>query len=1118
MRKSVIAVLGFGLSWGFVFGGFKPARNENAPKGALSSAILEGLEFRNLNPTIASGRISDLAVNPNDPSVYYVGTAGGGVWKTVNAGTSFFPVFDDCGSSSIGAVAIDPNNPNVVWVGTGEAHAIRSVAYGDGVYRSDDAGKTWKNMGLADSFQIGKIAIDPRNSHVYVAAQGSLWGPGGDRGLYRTSDGGRNWKKILTISENTGVNDVVIDPGNPDILYAAAWQRRRHVFTLVYGGPESAVFKSIDAGETWTKLADGLPAGDIGRIGLAVSPACPDVVYAVIEAAGGESGLYRSSDRGASWMKTGDGIAIASDFYNRIFADPKAVDKVYSMDSYAQVTEDGGGSWRLLDLKNRHFDDHALWIDPENTNHLILGGDGGIYVTFDGGLNWEFKNNLPVTQCYRVSVDNALPFYHVYTGTQDNDPMGGPSRTVNAYGIVNNDWFILEGGDGFFIRSDPENPDIVYVERHNGRLFRYDRKSGERLRIQPHTLTKERYRWNWNSPLIVSPHPPTHLYYGANTLFRSDDRGNSWKVVSPDLTRQLDRNTLPVMGKIQGPDALGKHFGTSPFGNIVSLSESPLKEGLLYAGTDDGLIQVSADSGATWQKIDRFPGIPEMTYVSCLWASQHHADRVYATFDGHKNNDMAPHVMRSDDRGRSWTSLASNLPSRGTVFSIAEDHIDPDLLFVGTHFGLFCTVDGGRNWVRLNAGLPTCWVQDIAVQKREDDLVIATFGRGVYVLDNYAPLRELRSGVLDKEAHLFSTKEAQSYIESPWSYTHGENDYVAENPPFGATFTYYLKESVLGRRVKREREDRGPGLWTYEDDSGEEGDIPSLLRTMSREPDHSGIQKKKTSAAYPTSQELQSEEDEEVTYLLFTISDESGNVVRKLRAPAKAGIHRITWDLRFPSVAPVEAAGDPFENRRGIFLVPPGRYAVSLSQCVDGDVSDLGEAGSFNVEPLNNSTLPAKDRRAMAEFHKKILEFVRAASGAENVAGQALRRIECQKEALQDAPVALKELLNQLMSLKVEVKQIIRALNADETLEEARFEPRPPAISDRILVLLLAQQYSTSEPTETMKDQYRLACEEFEPLLQRLTKLVETDLRNVEKKMEEARAPATPGRIPVWKK
>ena len=600
-----------------------------------------------------------------------------------------------------------------------------------------------------------------------MAAQGSLWGPGGDRGLYKTTDNGKTWKAILTISKNTGINDIVMDPRNPDILYASSWQRRRHVFTLIYGGPESAIYKSTDAGTTWTKLANGLPSGDIGRVGLAVSPACPDILYTVIEASGGGSGLYRSDDGGASWTNMGDGIVVGSDYYNRIYADPKDANKVYSMDSYAQVTEDGGKSWRLLSLKNRHFDDHALWIDPKETSHLILGGDGGIYHTFDGGANWEFKNNLPVTQCYRVSVDNALPFYNVYTGTQDNDAMGGPSRTVNAYGIVNNDWFTLEGGDGFFSRSDPDNPDIVYAERHNGRLFRYDRKSGERLRIQPHPLSTERYRWNWNSPLIVSPHSPTHLYYGGNKLFRSDDRGNSWKAVSPDLTRQLDRNTLPVMGKIQSPEALGKHAGTSPFGNIVSLDESPLKEGLLYVGTDDGLIQVSGDGGGTWQRIETFPGVPEMTYVSCLCASQHQGGRVYAAFDGHKNNDLAPHLLRSDDRGKTWTSLVSDLPAKGTVFSIAEDHVDPDLLFAGTDFGLYVTVDGGRTWVQLKGGLPPAWVQDIAIQKRENDLLIATFGRGVYILDNYAPLRELKSETLSKEAHLFSVKDAQSFIENP---------------------------------------------------------------------------------------------------------------------------------------------------------------------------------------------------------------------------------------------------------------------------------------------------------------------------------------------------------------
>ncbi|HEX9007620.1 MAG TPA: glycosyl hydrolase, partial [Bacteroidota bacterium] len=563
-------------------------KGSTKPDSVMSAATFQGLKFRSIGPALTSGRVVDFAVDPTDRSHYYVAVASGGVWKTVNAGTTFTPVFDDQASYSIGCVALDPNNPGVVWVGTGENNSQRSVAYGDGVYRSDDGGKSWKNMGLRRSEHIGKILVDPRNSNVvYVAAQGPLWGPGGERGLYKTSDGGQSWKAVLSISENTGVSDIAFDPRNPDVVYAAAYQRRRHVWTLIDGGPESALYKSTDAGGSWNKLTSGLPSDDVGRIGIAVSPVRPDVVYAIVEAAGKTGGFFRSTDRGATWEKRSEYVSGGPQYYNEIFCDPKNVDRVYSMDVFLMVTDDGGKNFGHLGERSKHVDNHAMWIDPVNTDYYLVGCDGGIYESFDRGATWNFKSNLPVTQFYRVTVDNAKPFYNIYGGTQDNFSLGGPSRTLSATGITNSDWYVTVGGDGFVSAVDPENPNIVYSESQYGGLVRFDKQSGELIGIKPQERKgEEPLRWNWDSPLLVSPHKHTRLYFAANRIFRSEDRGDSWTAISPDLTRQIDRNKLPVMGKVWSVDAVAKNTSTSFYGNITALTESPVKEGLLYAGTD----------------------------------------------------------------------------------------------------------------------------------------------------------------------------------------------------------------------------------------------------------------------------------------------------------------------------------------------------------------------------------------------------------------------------------------------------------------------------------------------------------------------------------------------------
>jgi photosystem II stability/assembly factor-like uncharacterized protein len=1061
----------------------KKKAEEKKKEGPMNSATFMGMKLRNIGPAFTGGRIADFAVNPKDNSEYYVAVAAGNVFKTNNAGVTWKPIFDKYGSWSISDVEIDPNNTSVVWIGTGEYNSQRAIGYGDGVYRSEDGGKSWKNVGLKESQHIGRIIIDPRNSHVYVAAQGPLWGPGGERGLYKSTDNGKTWKDILTISKDTGITDIVMDPSNPDILYAASYQRRRRVFTLINGGPESAIYKSTDAGANWTKLKSGLPSGDVGRIGLTISPANPDVVYAIIEAEGKSGGFFRTTNRGATWTKRSSHISRSPQYYNRIFADPKNVEKVYTVETVSKVTVDGGKTFKDLGLKSRHVDDHALWINPSDTRHLLIGGDGGIYESFDSGALWNFKDNLPITQFYRVSVDNREPFYYVYGGTQDNNSMGGPSKTLSMDGIVNSDWFVTNGGDGFKSQVDPTNPDIIYAQSQYGGLVRYDKKGGESIYLQPIEGKDEAYRWNWNAPLIISPHSHTRLYFAANILFRSDDRGNTWKKVSGDLTRQLDRNKLPVMGKVQSPDAVAKNASTSLFGNIVSLDESKLKEGLIYVGTDDGLIQVTKDGGANWSKNETLPGVPKMTYVSCLFTSPHDVNTVYASFDARKDSDLKPYLIKSTDQGKTWTSIASNLPKRGTVYSIVEDFVKKDLLFAGTEFGLYFSIDGGKKWVQLKGGIPTTAVRDIVFQEREHDLVLATFGRGFYILDNIAPLREITAQVLKKENHLFAVKDALTFVVKRSRYGTGSSYYKAKNPKFGAAITYYMKDSIKTLKQKRKAAEK------------------------------KSFKAGKT-IIYPSFDQLRAEDNEPKPYLLFTIKDDKGNVVRKLRAAASAGIKRITWDLRYHNTEPATISKTPFGNKDSGMPVLPGKYTVTMAKIVKGEWTQLQGSQTFNVKPLNNATLPAKDPKVLADFLVKLAEMGRVVRGTAKATQDLETKIKHIKAALHRTPSATQDMFKKAEIIHNQLKEIRIALRGDRSISK-RNANQPPSLSGRMGTLMYIFWRTTSTPTETAKTQYKIISEEMNPILTKLKKLINEDIKQLEMTLEKIKAPWTPGRIPV---
>lgn len=1069
---------------------------QDSPPAATPSkfvtATFNGLKLRSIGPAVASGRVIAFAVHPQNRAHYYAAVASGGVWKTVNGGTTWTPVFENEGSYSIGAITLDPKNPSTVWVGTGEANAQRSVSYGDGVYRSDDGGKSWKNLGLKQSEHIGRIVIDPRDSNVvYVAAQGPLWAAGGDRGLYKTADSGKTWKKILEIGEHTGVTDIVIDPQDSNILVAASWQRRRHFFTYIGGGPESAIHRSTDGGATWTKMKPGLPTEDMGRVTFAATPANPRLLYASIDAANKTGGVFASTDFGASWEKRSS-REIAAMYFGRIFADPVNADRVYLTELRISESLDGGRTWKLVPGRHKHVDSHAIWQDLQQPDYMLVGCDGGIYETFDRGANWAFKANLPITQFYDVEVEQGTSFYSVYGGTQDNATLGGPARTRSSTGIVNSDWFVTVFGDGFQTRIDPQDPNIIYSEFQYGGVVRYDKRTGERTGIQPREGKGDAaHRWNWDAPLLISPHSNTRLYFGAQRLYRSDDRGDTWKAVSPDLSRALDRDKLPVMGRLWGPDAVARHTSTAAYGNLTVVVESPKKEGLLAAGTDDGLIHVSENGGLDWKKIDGMPGAPKDGYITRILPSQANASVMYATLSNHQNGDFKPYVFKSSDTGRTWTSISGDLPANGPVWAIAEDHVNPNLLFVGTEYGLFFSVEGGQKWVRLKGGLPTIAVRDLGIQRKENDLVVATFGRGFYVLDNYAPLRELKADTLAQEGVLLSTRDALLYVESNVFGTRakgfqGEAYYAAENPAFGATFTYYLNEAVKTRAQRR------------------------------RDAEKKAIEKK-TDFPIATLDDVRGEAEEEAPAILLAVTDSAGRVIRTLTGANTAGTQRASWDLRDPAITLPPAAtfeGEVFSPQPTGALVTPGVYKVQLFKRVAGVVAPLGAAQSFNVGAYGSSPLITQDRKGLQDFQRKAAALQRAVAAALESANTTKTRLGEMSRAADQAQSADGSFRTEVRALDKRINDILKSLRGDSVLREKQV-PQPPSISERSGSLV---QRSQSKPTQTATESYNIAAEEFETVLAKLRQLVETDVRNLERKLDVAGAPHTSGRLPEWKR
>jgi photosystem II stability/assembly factor-like uncharacterized protein len=1063
------------------------------PSDPWAPGTFSEFRLRAIGPALMSGRISHIAVHPTHKQTWYIGVASGGVWKTTNAGTTFTPIFQNEGAYSIGAVVIDTKNPSTIWVGTGEANNQRSVGYGDGVYRSDDAGRSWRNVGLKTSEQIGRIVIDPRDSRVvFVAAYGPLWSAGGERGLYKTTDGGATWNKVLDISENTGVSDVAIDPFNPDVMLAVAHQRRRHTWTLIHGGPESGLHKSTDSGKTWRRVRTGLPSGDLGRIVISFSPAKKDLVYAKVEAAAQPVALYASTDGGDSWDRRAN-VQAQPMYYKNIHADPKDPDRVYVPSVQTQVSDDGGRTFRGLGERNKHVDNHFLWIDPDDTSHLLEGCDGGLYESWDGGGVWRHFTNLSVTQFYNVEVDNASPIYNVYGGTQDNSTLGGPSRSRSPDGATNNDWFIVTGGDGFVARVDPTDPNIVYAESQYGGIVRLDRRTSERVNIKPAEGRGEPpLRFNWESPFVISPHSPTRLYFGSNRLFRSDDRGNTWRAVSPDLTRQTDRNLLPVMGRVWPPEAVAQHQSTATWGNISALSESRRKEGVLYAGTDDGVVQFSLDGGTNWRKTEHPPGLPDYgsygVYVQRLAASKHADNVVYALYENSKNGDFKPYIYKSTNNGGSWTAIAGDLPANGPVLAFAEDHVDPDLLFAGTEFGLFFTADGGKKWIRLRTNLPTISVRDLAIQERENDLVLATFGRGFYVLDDYSPLRHVSADVFQKEGHIFPAEAAVIQVPETGKSrgSQGEQLWMAENPPDGAVISYWIRDTP--RTLRQRRQDSA--------------------RTNTQD---------KAPPRYPSQSELTAEEDEEAPQTFLTVTDESGRVVRRLTVPGTRGIHRFAWNLRgVPATLPTAGGqggggGGGFGGGATASFVMPGTYRVALSRRADGKTVALGEPQSITVSADPGVTLTPAQRTAAADYQNNVAKLQRSFTGALEQANDMKTRTSAIRRAVADSAADL-SLLDQAVAFDRRVLAVQRVLRGDETLRGLE-SGSPSTIQSRVNSAVAGARGLSGTPTGTQQSNYAIALEALNTEIGRL-KALETELRKFEQQLEAAGVPYTPRRWP----
>ena len=1054
----------------------------------LETAISH-LQYREIGPALMGGRIADLAVVESKPQVFYIATGTGGVWKTENHGTSWTPLFDDQPTSSIGDVTLDQSNPNLVWVGTGEPQNRQSSGWGNGVYKSTDAGNTWRHMGLDATKHIGRILIHPRDPDiVYVAAVGDLWGPNEERGVFRTHDGGETWEAVLQIDEHTGAIDLAMDPGDPNTIFAAMYQRQRTGWGFNGGGPGSGLHRTLDGGDSWTELTRGLPEGDKGRIGVDVFRQDGNVVYALVEAdarapgqgfggggpGGGtegrdrepQSGLYRSLDRGDTWEKMSNTNPRPM-YYSQVRIDPSNPDRIYVLGGNLMVSDDAGRTFRSDGAAQVHVDHHALWINPDDPDHLILGSDGGVVASWDGTAHWRMFDNLPLGQFYAIGFDMRDPYY-VCGGLQDNDPWCGPSNTRSFHGIRHQDWYETAYGDGFFTIVDPTDSTIVFSESQNGNMNRYDLTTGEKTPMRPITGpradgdTAKTYRFNWNSPLQLSPHDPATVYLGANYLLRSRDRGMSWEEVGGlDLTRQIDRNELEIMGVPGSEPQMSVNDGISTYGNLTAFAESPLIPGLLYVGTDDGNVQVSRDDGATWRNVaDRIPDLPERTYVSRLEPSHHAEGRVYASFDGHRNADYAAYVYVSEDHGQNWRRITDGLPDGWSVNVVAEHHRAPNLLFVGNEIGVFVSVDRGGRWVQLKNNLPVVPVDDILIHPRDNDLLVGTHGRSFWILADVSPLEHLSAETLAEAGRIFPQARETIMWAQRGDWPFAGATYSAPNPPRGTLIRYYLRDEWEAPMAEDEGEEGG------DSGAGDEAGTGDGDRMADGAPaGATGASRSDPGTDAPDS------DPERATFAL-TITDSDGGHVRTLEAPGYAGVNEVVWDWRhdppYEPQGPQQPVGFGQPGTPQGPVAMPGVYTVSMTAG--------GQTFSSTVEIQADPRRPMTRADRMAR--QDALMSLHALAPAIYEAGRAVDAIEEQLDAAEELIEAADEAPE---GLREELDAIRQALDEiDDDVGEAR----------RNAGVATAIQGSSTLPTEDQMWQVARAWEAMEELLGPLNELI----------------------------
>ena len=1062
-----------------------PLAAQDAPE------TLGGFKLRNVGPAFVSGRIADIAVHPKHENTWYVGAASGGVWKTKNAGITWKPIFDNQKSFAIGCITVDPNNPSTVWVGTGENVGGRHIAFGDGIYKSTDDGKSWKNMGLPKSEHISKIIVHPDDSDVvWVAVQGPLWSPGGDRGVYKTTDGGQNWQLILGPdnvpggSAWTGATDLVIDPRNPDLLYAATWDRHRTVAAYLGGGPGSGIHRSRDGGATWEKLKAGIPGSNLGKIGLAISPQNPDVVYAAITLDRREGGIFRSANQGSSWKKMSDAVSggTGPHYYQELYACPHNFDRLYLMDVRVQVSDDGGKNFRRMKEVRKHSDNHALVFRQDDPNYLLIGTDAGVYESYDLAENWRFIDNMPLTQYYKVAVDDREPFYHIFGGTQDNGSHGGPSRTDSEAGIRNGDWYKTLFADGHQSATEPGNPDIIYAETQQGGLHRVDLKTGEPVMVQPQARKGDPHeRFNWDAPIVVSQHDPKRLYFASYRVWRSDSRGDDWEPISGDLTRNEERIALPIMGGVQSWDNPWDIYAMSNYSTITSLAESKTNENVVWAGTDDGILQFTTDGGGNWNRIwvKDLPGVPERAFVNDIKVDLYDENTVYVSLDNHKEGDFKPYLLKSDNMGKSWKHLGESLPYGTLVWRLVQDHVESNLLFIGTENGIYVSMNGGNDWKKL-AGSPTIPFRDLAIQKRENDLVGASFGRSFWVLDDYAPMREMTVGTMeDEEGALFSVRDAWWYNPRNNDPGVGAQKYAAENPDFGAVFTYNINTEYKSKKAQRQEIEK-----SYLTEGGDDQQLP-----------------------FPGYAALDEEADERQPKVWLTVRDADGNVVRKISQPLSKGIKRVAWDLRYPStwaVRPGQRGGGGGRWSSGA-LAPPGTYSVSLSKEMDGKITELDGPVTFRVKPLHQPTLDTgADAAEMMAYREKVKTIQDQMAAGEERLGNLTKEVKQMEVALERSAVAPGALNEQLYALQRSVRELERELEGSPS-RDAVGEKSPPSVNDHFFAGYRGLS-TTYGPTPNMERSLDIAADMIKDITPRITKL-EQQLPALRTQLKQAGAP-----------